>query len=111
MRNPDAVPYMPKLNVPPRSSRTSRTASRARPMPSTTRAASGRNAVRLGERDPASRPDEEVDAELGLELPDLLGERRLRDVERPRGGRERAVLGGGESPPGLERHRPMLSIM
>ena len=53
-------------------------------------------ASRLGQRDPASHPCEEVDAELALQLSDLLGERRLRDVERPRCRRERPVLRGGE---------------
>ena len=53
-------------------------------------------ASRLGQCDPASHPCEEVDPELALQLPDLLGERRLRDVERPRRRRERRVLRGRE---------------
>ena len=40
-------------------------------------------AAGLGEGDAAADPREEVDAELGLELPHLLGERGLRDIERP----------------------------
>ena len=51
---------------------------------------------RLGERDTATGADEEVDSELGLQLPHLLGQRRLGDVERAGCCRERAVLGGGE---------------
>ena len=50
---------------------------------------------------PAPHPREQVDAELALQLSDLLGERGLRDVERPRCRRERPVLRGGEPPAGL----------
>ena len=52
--------------------------------------------ARLGEHEPAAGPGEEGDPELGLELPHLLRDRGLGEVERARGGAERAVLDGGQ---------------
>ena len=60
----------------------------------------------LRERDAATGTREQLDAELGLELADLLGERGLRDEQRPRGRGEGAVLDGGEEVAELlESHR------
>ncbi len=52
----------------------------------------GERASRLGGHDAPPGADEEVGAERVLELADLLGDRRLRHPQRPRGGRERAEL-------------------
>ena len=62
-----------------------------------------------GERDPTTDAREQLHPELRFELPHLLGERRLGDVERARGGGERPVLGGGEEVAKLlEIHRSNL---
>ena len=52
--------------------------------------------ARLGEHEPAAGPGEEGDPELCLELPHLLRDRGLGEVERARGSAERAVLDGGQ---------------
>jgi hypothetical protein len=63
----------------------------------------------LGEREAASGPGEERDAELGLEPADLLGEARLGQMQLLGGGGERAVLGGGQEVGELlERYRRFL---
>ena len=49
-----------------------------------------------GELDLAARAAEDLDAELGLEAPDLLRDRRLREVQLLGGLRERAVAGDGD---------------
>jgi hypothetical protein len=53
-----------------------------------------KGAARLGRHEPAADALEELDAELGLEPADLLGERRLGEVQRLGGGAERALLEG-----------------
>jgi hypothetical protein len=50
----------------------------------------------LGRGQPAAGPGEQRDAELTLEPPDLLRERRLGHVELLRGAAERAMAVGGE---------------
>ena len=50
----------------------------------------------LREHEPPARAGEECDPELGLELPHLLRDRGLGEVERARGSAERAVLDGGQ---------------
>ncbi len=50
----------------------------------------------VGELDAPAGPDEQRDAELGLEPADLLGHARLRHQERVRGRRKAPVLGRGE---------------
>ena len=102
---------MPKLSVPPRSSRTSQD-DVARLLDPGEHALGLRpqRPPRLRQRDPAADAREELDAELRLELADLLGERRLGDVERAGGCRERAVLRGGEEISELakiHRYRPI----
>jgi len=49
-------------------------------------------ACALGQHDAAPDALKERDAELRLEAAHLLGERRLREMQRLRRGRERAVL-------------------
>ena len=59
----------------------------------------------VGELEASSRADEQRDAELGLEVGDLLGDARARQVERVGGGGERAMLGRCEEVRELlERH-------
>ncbi len=83
--------------MPPRSSRTATTESRAASAASSVRSACGRSVIAgLGRRQPATDALEEPDAELGLEPAHLLGERRLREMELLGGRRERAVPEGGE---------------
>ena len=53
-------------------------------------------AARLGEHEPAAGAGEEGDPELRLELPHLLRDRGLGQVEGARGGAEGAVFGRGE---------------
>ena len=104
---------MPKPSVPPRSSRTSsdRVPGAVDPVEDPLRLRP-EGPPRLGEDDPATDPGQQLDAELGLELPHLLGERGLRDEERARGRRERAVLGGCEEVAELlESHRISLWII
>ena len=50
----------------------------------------------VGELEPAPGAHEQRDAELGLEVGDLLGDAGAGEVERVRRAGERAVLGGGE---------------
>ena len=50
----------------------------------------------VGELQPAAGAHEQRDAELGLEVGDLLGHARAGEVQRVRGGGERAVLGRSE---------------
>ena len=50
----------------------------------------------VGELQPAAGAHEERDAELGLEVGDLLGDARASEVQRVRGGGEGTVLGRGE---------------
>ena len=45
----------------------------------------------LGQRDPARQPQEQRAVERGFKPPDRLGQARLRDAERLRGGAEAAV--------------------
>ncbi len=85
---------MPMLRVPPASSRTSATASRApderreHPLGLGTEGTAG-----LGEDDAAADAREQRDAELGLERAHLLREGRLGEVELAGGAAERAMLG------------------
>jgi hypothetical protein len=66
----------------------------------------------LGERQPPAGPGEQRHAELGLQPADLLGQARLRHVQRVRGRRERAVLDRGEEVRELlQSHRLCLSIL
>ncbi len=66
----------------------------------------------LGEHDAPTEPDEQLDAELGLELAHLLRERGLRDEQRARGPGERAVLCRGQEVAQLgQSHRKKLSVM
>ena len=61
-----------------------------------------------GERETASDPLEQDDAELFLERIDLPAKRRLRHAEGARRGRERAFFGGdqkGARPVPVEFHR------
>ena len=61
--------------------------------------------ARLGQLEPAAGAREQRHAELGLEPADLLGQARLGHEQRLRGGRERAVLDGGQEVGELlERH-------
>ena len=88
---------VPKLTVPPRSSRTATTDSRAsRHLAEHRLGVRAQRAARLGQREPAADAREERDAELGLQAADLLADRRLREVQRLGGGAERAALGGGQ---------------
>ena len=60
---------------------------------------------RVGQLQAAPGADEEGDAELVLELGDLLGDARPRQVQDVRRRGERAMLGGGEEVRELlERH-------
>ena len=100
---------MPMLSVPPRSSRTSVTASRASASAASTRSASGRKASPASVRTTPRPTRAKLDAELGLERAHLLGERGLGEVERPGGAAERAVLGRGEEVGELlQSHRRVL---
>ena len=91
------MPNIPKPSVPPRRSRTSATASRARSTIGEHPLCLGPEAAaRLGEDEAAAGASEQRDAELRLELAHLLRDGGLREVERARGGAEGAVLGRGE---------------
>src|SRR4051794_31478973 len=62
--------------------------------------------ARGGQRDAALRAVEEPDAELLLELADLLADRRLGDVEPLRGAAEVQLFGDGDEVPEMaEFHR------
>jgi hypothetical protein len=62
-----------------------------------------------GELDAAARAAEDLDAELLLEAPDLLGDRRLGEVQLLGGLRERAVAGdGGDGAKVAQLHAPMV---
>ena len=92
-----AVPNVPNAAVPARSSRTAPTDIRAASTAASAASACGRSArpASVGTR-PRPTRWKSAHAELGLEPADLLGERRLREVQRLRGGAERAVLEGRE---------------
>ena len=91
------MPHVPKVAVPPRSSRTATTESRAASAASSVAlGVRAQRVPRLGRLQPAADALEEPDAELRLEPAHLLGQRRLRQVELLGGGRERAVAEGGE---------------
>ena len=62
--------------------------------------------ARVGELQPAAGADEQRDAELGLEVGDLLGHARAGEVQRVRRGGERAVLRGGEEVGELLQRHP-----
>ena len=83
--------------MPPRSSRTATTESRAASAASSVRSACGRS-VSPASVGVSPRPTrwKSRDAELGLEPADLLGQRRLGEVQLLGGRRERAVPEGGE---------------
>ena len=91
------MPHVPKVAVPPRSSRTATTDSRAASAASSVRSACGRSVwpASVGV-EPAADALEQAHAELGLQPAHLLGERRLRQVQLLGRGRERAVAEGGE---------------
>src|SRR5918994_2160444 len=66
----------------------------------------GEHTARLRRDDAAAGADEQVGAEQQLELADLLGDGRLRDAQRARGGGERAELERcAETADLLERHK------
>ena len=52
--------------------------------------------ARLRERDASRPPADELRPELSLELGELVGERRLRDVQAPGGRGDLALLGDGD---------------
>ena len=68
--------------------------------------AHGQHLARLGQPDAAARAPQQVDAELGLEPADLLGERGLGDVQLAARAREVPLAGDGEERAQLaELHR------
>ena len=88
---------VPSDAVPPVSVRARRTASAASPAAASVRSASGRSS-RPASVSSSRRPGahEQRDAELGLEVADLLGDARAGEVQDVGRGGEGAVLGGGE---------------
>ena len=63
---------------------------------------------RFGQREPAARTLDERRADLLLEQPHLLGDRRLGNMELLRGAGERQPPGHGlESPQRIERRHPV----
>ena len=65
-----------------------------------------------GGHDASPDPAEELDAELSLQIPDLLGDRRLGVAELLGGGGQRTVLVGGEEAAELvqRKHRNLLEV-